>query len=268
MSPNIQEEDDGEYYNPYEAYESFDVDPGSPRSPVNDEQTRNASAARDIAREIDSMQFSPSSGGLSPSPQQQSFQPQSNVPSVRPLSIGRAPSPLVPPQPPFSGPRSVSPNYNYGPESPRISNPGGAISPMGSEPYATPPEYPTSPPSSTSTAPTGPRTISAAAFKRGGARLGSTGSDLDLSKKRHLPSSPYPAARSGHGSSASQDNISSYGRLPPGAQPPDYFGGQAPREPGSPDLTDYGSIGNTRIANDPPASPGYSQNQYVTRLDD
>jgi len=254
VSPNIPEEDHGDYYNPYEGY-----DGNSPHSPVRNERTRNSIAARDIAREID-LQLSSPSGGLSPSPTQQSFQPPPNTSPVRPLSIGRAPSPLVPPQAPYSQARSVSPSpntYNAPPDSPRGTGPGGAASPMPSEAFATPPEYPGSPPTSTPTsagiAGVGARTISAAAFKRGGGRA--------------LPASPYPAARlGGHGPTSSQDSV---GRLPVGAQPPDYFAGQTQREPGSPDIADYGAIGNTRIANvdQPPSSPGYGQNQYVTRLD-
>jgi hypothetical protein len=115
--------------------------------------------------------------------------------------------------------------------------------------------------------------ISAAAFKR----AGRSGSDAELGKKRPLPSSPYPArtASSGLARSGSQDNAARGtqlpSQLPSGAQPPDYFPAQTSREPESPVISDYGSLGNMRVANGEGAgagSPGYSQSKFVTNLED
>ncbi|KAF8513294.1 hypothetical protein JB92DRAFT_2830442 [Gautieria morchelliformis] len=234
--------------------------------PPEDVQARNSAAAREVARELDTLHFAPP-GPMSPS-QQQPYQSPTSLQPTRPLSIGRSPSPLSPPLAPFAQPRSVSPNPGVGsipmpPESPRFGS-NATPSPMNSETYGTPPEYPT-PTSSlqnvTSPGPAGPRTISAAAFKRGGR----SGSDPDMAKKRPLPSSPYPVRTgSSLAYSNSQDNLGRSGQLPPGAQAPD-----PTQEPDSPVMSDYGVLGNVRVANSdgPPPSPGYGQSHFVTNLE-
>ena len=270
--PDIPE-DDREYDPP-----DYQQEP----SASEEEYARNSAAAREVAREMDSLQFSPP-GPLPSSQQQQTYQQHSgSLQSTRPLSIGRSPSPLSPPTAPFAQPRSVSPNPGVGSlTSPRAESPrvGGAMgSPMLSDAsYATPPEYPV--PSSSSsvsvaTASTGggPRMISAAAFKR----AGRSGSDADMTKKRPLPSSPYPVrtASSGPAYSSSQDNLGGGGRpgqqLPPGGAQQVPVDHAAPKEPDSPVMSDYGVLGNVRVANSDgsPPSPGYNQNHFVTNLED
>jgi hypothetical protein len=260
--PDIQEEDHD--YDPPDYHQEL--------SPEEEEYARNSAAAREVAREMDALQFSPP-GPLPLSQQQQPYQQSIALQPTRPLSIGRSPSPLSPPVAPFAQPRSVSPSAGVGgpslpyPESPRVG-PGAASPPISSDTsYSTPPEYPA--PSSSSASVTtssagGPRMISAAAFKR----TGRSGSDVDVSKKRPLPSSPYPVrtASSGVAHNSSQDNLGS-GRPGYGAQAPDHT---APREPGSPVMSDYGVLGNVRVTNSDgaPSSPGYSQNHFVTNLED
>ena len=123
----------------------------------------------------------------------------------------------------------------------------------------------TTPQSPSQNSPTvgGPRTISAAAFKR----VGRMGSDPDITKKRPLPTSPYPSRPGGSGL-ALQDAGASYarsGQLPPGAQAPDL---PEPRS-GSPVMSDYGVLGNVRVTNvDSGQASGYSQSRFVTNLED
>ncbi|KIJ40998.1 hypothetical protein M422DRAFT_48793 [Sphaerobolus stellatus SS14] len=234
VNPHLPEQPEDEFYNPYEPTKYASP---PPESPQDEERLRNAAAAREIALEIDAQLASSPTREMPPSPQQQSY--QSSIPAppyspVRPLSFGRAPSPLAPPQAPFSQQRSVSPNPpspNTLPTSP-VEAPRSPTPPMASpmaDSFSTPPEYPSPPPLP---AAGGPRTISAAAFKRAGAgRLGSTGSDLDLTKKRPLPSSPYPPSRSGTPADGSQDNAADYGRLPAGARASGYFDSKEPSSP-------------------------------------
>ena len=235
-------------------------------TPPEDEHARNAAAAREVAREMDALQFTLPDPPLSPQNQYLSQIP--TLQSTRPLSINRTPSPLAPPSAPFAQPRSVSPNPPSFASLPRPDSPGRpAMSPVLSDttPYTSPPEYPAAPSASFSTAAAG-RTISAAAFKR----PGRAGSDADLGKKRPLPASPHPV-RSGLARSGSQDGLARGGPQTPGAQPPDYAPPQ--REAGSPVQSDYGSLGHVWVANEEGAgvgagSPGYSQNRFVTNLEE
>ena len=242
-------------------------------SPADEEYARNLAAAREVAREMDTLQFAPP--GPLPSPQQQPYRQSISLQPIQPLHVARSPSPLSPPMAPFAQPRSVSPNPTVGmpmpyPESPR-SGPGVTPSPILSDsPYATPPEFPmssTPPPSQSfpTHSTSGARTISAAAFKR----TGRTGSDAELTKKRPLPASPYPVrtATSGLARGDSQDvGYAHSGQHSPGGQAPDI---PPQREPDSPVMSDYGVLGNVRVTNTSgPASPGYGQSHFVTNLED
>lgn len=185
--------------------------------PSMDEHSLNAAAAREVAREMDSLSFSP--------------------PSI----MNRSPSPLMPPAPPFAqqqpppndgatlapassgmfrGSRtdfrsgSTDQLVSQTPPQPSLlqqPRPAFGASPAASytsSAYGTPPEYPSpsifQPPRTASPAspggalPVGTRTISAAAFKRPQMRAASGESrplpeitPLALRKKNGLPGSPY-----------------------------------------------------------------------------
>lgn len=126
--------------------------------------------------------------------------------------------------------------------------------------------------------PTGTRTISAAAFRRGPARTdtGSMGSPgggggmetTPLHLKKRLPASPYPQGGP-RDRSQSQSRVSSTASP---EQPPRMSGdstdyvpayAETPKSPGTPTHSDFGSLGQMRIANDydGPPPPGAAQAQ-------
>ncbi|KAF8580310.1 hypothetical protein K439DRAFT_1415439 [Ramaria rubella] len=257
--PDIPEDD--REYDPYDSYH----EPMSPQ----DEQERNAAAAREVAREMDALQFAPP---LLPPSQTQTYQP--SPPTTAPLSIVRSTSPFQPPQAPYAQSHGRSPGRSDGSLNSLLPRSSDMTITTTATPYATPPEYPSErlpSPNTGSSASGAPRTITAAAFKRPG-RLGS---DADLTKKRLLPSSPHPVRTSpvlgGVGLNQSQNSpLQERAGIPAGAQPPDYF--PPSKEPGSPDLSDYGALGNVRVVNSHEegglASPGYNQSQFVTNLED
>ena len=210
----------------------------------DDEAARNAAAAREVAREMDMLTFSPPPG---PPPGHPAY------PGYAGADINREPSPLIPPAPPFAQdqqvyggqaqdyvggavptasegqqPPSPQPSHTSIPPSPtshraRPSLGVNVYSPSPSHSYqtssggyATPSEIPASQPIRTGSPASpsilsagGPRTISAAAFKRPGMRstssnIGAGGAgDRDsrslpdvspLSLRKKVPGSPLPYA--------------------------------------------------------------------------
>lgn len=252
----------------------------------DDERERNAAAAREIAREMDTLGFpmpppftslpqrqetpldlpSPISTQVGPpqlaqplETQQQSQEhqaphpsfSQTNVPShqQQQLTSRRTPSPLDPPSQAQSNvsPITAPSGHSYSPH--RAGSPQGppttsisrndysvAVAASASNTSIPPPQ----------TGVGGPRTISAAAFKRG-VKDGEA-------KRRFLPASPSPRPSIDNGAvvavSPAEGGAPSAHRPPaliPGGQP---VTSSEPNEPSSPSsVLDYGALGHIRIAN-------------------
>ncbi|KII85674.1 hypothetical protein PLICRDRAFT_56887 [Plicaturopsis crispa FD-325 SS-3] len=274
-----------------------------PPPPLNDgeyqeeEMARNAAAAREISREMDTLTFSPprttvplqiNTAPKPPSPPQQRMSPRSPSPEI--------PAPRIPSPPPLPQSKPTSPTTDSEPlqpppPMPALNLPGRSGSPLSmnsTTSFRTPPEYPRAPAMNKSTsslnspvvAP-GTRTISAAAFRRPSPRVPSSGGDagpadvspLSFKKRTPLPSSPYPQ-RMPSREPLNQEpprSRSDSNRAP--APPPapsededfDYLsayvnGGNEPepeRETGSVPRMPSG-----------PSSPGYGRGRFSTNLDD
>ncbi|GJJ14086.1 hypothetical protein Clacol_008343 [Clathrus columnatus] len=248
-----------------------------------DEMARNAAAAREIALEMDKLEFPmppisslPQQPEASPSPssetrrysqysavqlpepqsysQQEQQQPQlyysqvnTQPPQYTPqtLSHRRTPSPLTQGVTPFPESGGISP---YRTESPQIPPSSPIVTtPIQSPGYYTPISYSPAASASNMSIPTavgGPRTITAAAFKRGG-------KDGDQNRRRFLPASPRPSVDSGPGAPADNTGSPYHQGLPAALTP---GGNQAARafsrEPSSPTTgMDYGTLGHVRVTN-------------------
>ncbi|KAH9950817.1 hypothetical protein B0H21DRAFT_461366 [Amylocystis lapponica] len=127
-------------------------------TPGSDDRSLNAAAAREVSRELDALMFS--------------------SPKVAPASVDRSPSPLAPPQAPFSQ-RSVSPRPNVAISTPPM-NPGGSSLYMRERDRSL--VSPTSPTSSGDHA----TSISSSASRAGG--------DVRAGSNLRSPPSPSPSA--------------------------------------------------------------------------
>jgi hypothetical protein len=284
------------------------LSPPPPISPEGEERARNAAAARDVSRELDSLSFSPSD--LSPL-----------APPAAPFGAKRSVSPRppvttefhLPPSErisPTSDPATTSPTVQFpSPERYAASAPAPSInsqapgrtmqhsSPL-STPYRSPnPNTGVAPPQMTkSNAPLNPpptsgaRTISAAAFKRPkvAANLGGPDSNMEgladtsplVFKKKPLPSSPYPqrgvdGSGPPGGNRAINADPQAY-NLPPqdrlslnfDGDDFDYISAYVNDSPNDQDTGEYGQM-------KPPGSPpsqssgqGYGQGRFATNLDE
>ena len=276
--------------------------------PALDEQSLNAAAAREVARELDSLSFSPPS-----------------------IMTNRAPSPLIPPAPPYA---QQQPPSNEGAMLTPVSSGmfrgsrtdlrGGSTEQLGSSPppplppintlqqprpsfggamganpspsfvsstYNTPPEYPAPPqfqqsrtasPATPSILPPGTRTISASAFKRPQMRAASA-------ESRPLPEISPLSLRKKSGLSGSDRGSSPAPGSP--SRTSQTFGGieQDQRSRRSVDSTQnaqdhydfiasYGDNENAGPGASPPrtrvppgdtsGSPGYGSGRFATNLED